>query len=122
MQHLTTSLAATLAFVSVISVKTDKPNIILLTLDDIGWADVGYQGSDFPTPNIDSLANSGTKLDRMYAMPQCSPTRSALLTGRYAHKIGMQHFSTIFPGATAGIPFDTPTIAELFQKHTIRLL
>jgi len=92
-----------------------QPNIVLLALDDVGWADVGYHGSNFPTPHIDALAASGIKLDRMYAMPQCSPTRAALLTGRYSFRTGMQHFTTIFPGATAGIPFDTPTLAELLR-------
>ena len=113
--------------------QASRPHIVLLAIDDVGWADVGYHGSDFPTPNIDALAKSGVELDRMYAMPQCSPTRSAILTGyarapqihfpnrtcplsltgRYSFRTGMQHYSTIVPGSTAGIPFDTPTLAEL---------
>ena len=72
-----------------------KPNIVLLVLDDIGWADVGYHGSDFTTPTLDSLAKSGVELDRMYVMPQCSPTRSAIMTGRHAWHTGLQHFTTI---------------------------
>lgn len=93
-----------------------RPNIILLALDDVGWADVGYHGSNFPTPNIDALAKAGVELDRMYAMPQCSPTRSPLLTGRYSFRTGMQHFNTIMPGATAGLPFDTATLAEVLSS------
>jgi len=59
-----------------------QPHLILLVLDDFGWADAGYHGSDFSTPNMDALVSTGIELDRMYAMPQCSPTRSSLLTGR----------------------------------------
>jgi arylsulfatase A-like enzyme len=51
----------------------------------------------------------------MYAMPQCSPTRSAAMTGRFAFNIGMQHFTTLIPGGAAGIPKDTPTIAEVLR-------
>ncbi len=63
---------------------SSKPNIVLLVLDDIGYADVGFHGSNFPTPNIDRLVSEGTEMTHMYAMPQCSPTRSAIMTGRFA--------------------------------------
>mmetsp|Transcript_13173 Transcript_13173/g.25572 ORF Transcript_13173/g.25572 Transcript_13173/m.25572 type:complete len:552 (+) Transcript_13173:81-1736(+) len=100
------------------------PNLILWVLDDIGWADVGYHGSNFPTPTIDNLARSGVELNRMYVMPQCSPTRSALMTGRFAFHTGMSHFSTILPGSPAGIPASVPTFAEQmkaagYQTHAI---
>ena len=94
-----------------------KPlHLILLVLDDVGWADVGYHGSDFATPNIDALSSSGIELDRMYAMPQCSPTRASLLTGRYAWNMGMQHFTTIFPGTSAGVPTENPMMPEELKK------
>jgi arylsulfatase A-like enzyme len=48
---------------------TSRPNVVLLILDDVGWADVGYHGSNFPTPTIDALAKDGIQLERMYAMP-----------------------------------------------------
>lgn len=92
-----------------------QPNIIVWVWDDVGWADVGFHGSDFPTPNIDALVKSGLELSKMYAMPQCSPTRAALMTGRYSFRTGLSHFSTIFPGSSAGIPADTPTMAEIFR-------
>jgi arylsulfatase A-like enzyme len=50
--------------------------------DDQGYADVGYHGSPIPTPNLDSLANNGVKLENYYAHPMCSPSRAALLTGK----------------------------------------
>lgn len=59
-----------------------RPNIIIILADDLGWADVGYHGSDIETPHIDRLANEGVKLNRFYATPFCSPTRAALMTGR----------------------------------------
>eukprot|EP00437_Effrenium_voratum_P019331 CAMPEP_0181441118 /NCGR_PEP_ID=MMETSP1110-20121109/23338_1 /TAXON_ID=174948 /ORGANISM="Symbiodinium sp., Strain CCMP421" /LENGTH=574 /DNA_ID=CAMNT_0023564983 /DNA_START=40 /DNA_END=1764 /DNA_ORIENTATION=+ len=96
--------------------RPEKPHLIMLVLDDVGWADVGYHGSNFPTPNIDSLVKSGVELDRMYAMPQCSPTRSSIMTGRWAWTIGMQHWSTILPGSAAGIPSDAMTLGEVMQK------
>ncbi|KAL9987467.1 hypothetical protein ACROYT_G001780 [Oculina patagonica] len=59
------------------------PHILLLVADDLGWSDVGFQGSKIQTPNIDKLASEGVVLDNYYVQPVCSPTRSALLTGLY---------------------------------------
>lgn len=92
-----------------------KPHVVLLVLDDAGWADVGYHGGDFPTPNIDRLARGGVRLEGVYVMPQCSPTRSALLTGRYSFRTGMQHFTTIFPGSEAAVPLEVPMLPEIMQ-------
>ena len=92
------------------------PNIVLLVLDDIGFADVGFHHSNFPTPNMDELVSGGIELTRAYAMPQCSPTRSSIMTGRFAWNIGMQHYTTLFPGSFAGIPKETPTIAEILRS------
>ena len=61
-----------------------RPNIVLFVVDDLGWADVGYHGGGFPTPNIDSLAQSGVILDGYYSNALCSPSRSELLTGKYS--------------------------------------
>jgi len=98
------------------TVATNKPNIVLLVLDDIGYADVGFHGSDFVTPNIDGLAKSGVELDRMYVMPQCSPTRAAIMTGRHSWKTGMQHFTTILPGSPAALPSTVQTLAESMKS------
>ena len=60
-----------------------KPNILLIVMDDLGWNDTSYKGSDIPTPTIDKLANEGVRLQQYYVQRLCSPTRSAILTGRY---------------------------------------
>jgi arylsulfatase I/J len=67
-----------------------KPNILFILADDLGWADVGYHGSDIKTPNIDKLAQTGAQLEQYYAQPMCTPTRAALLTGRYPFRYGLQ--------------------------------
>ena len=61
-----------------------KPNILILLADDMGYADVGFQGcKDVPTPNLDALAKSGVRFTNGYVSgPYCSPTRAGLLTGR----------------------------------------
>lgn len=88
-----------------------------MVVDDVGWADVSYHGGNFSTPNIDRLATKeGVRLEKYYVQQCCSPTRSALMTGRYPFHTGMQHWSTFAPGSTAGIPKDVPTIAEALRK------
>ena len=58
-------------------------NILLVVIDDFGWSDVGFHGSKIATPNMDKLASEGVILDNYYVQPICTPTRSALLSGRY---------------------------------------
>jgi len=67
-----------------------RPNILYIVSDDQGWKDVGYHGSDIKTPNIDKLAAAGTRLEQFYAQPMCTPTRAALMTGRYPFRYGLQ--------------------------------
>ena len=69
-----------------------KPNIVYILSDDLGWKDVGFHGSDIKTPNIDRLAATGARLEQFYAQPMCTPTRAALLTGRYPIRYGLQTF------------------------------
>lgn len=94
------------------------PHILYVVMDDVGWTDVSYhEGSDLHTPGIDALAASGVKLEQYYVQPVCSPTRSALMTGRYPFHTGLQHFQTIMPASKAGIPQTDPTLPELLRKQ-----
>ena len=67
-----------------------KPNILFILVDDLGWKDVGYHGSDIKTPNIDKLAQSGARLEQFYSQQICTPARAALMTGRYPLRYGLQ--------------------------------
>ncbi len=69
--------------------EVQEPNILVIIADDAGWNDVGYNGSEIETPNIDYLARSGVKLNRFYVAPTCSPSRAAFLTGMPASRIGI---------------------------------
>jgi arylsulfatase A-like enzyme len=73
-----------------------KPNIIMIMADDLGWADVGFNGADkVRSPQLDALAKQGIILDRFYAAsPVCSPTRASCLTGRHPHRLGITNANT----------------------------
>src|SRR6185295_4299444 len=79
-----------------------RPNIVLLVADDMGFADVGFHGSEIRTPAIDSIAAAGTKLEQFYVQPVCSPTRAALMTGRYPMRYGLQ-VGVVRPWAEYGL-------------------
>jgi arylsulfatase A-like enzyme len=69
----------------------DKPNILHIVVDDLGWKDVGFNGcTDIKTPNIDALAAGGAKLTQFYVQPMCTPTRACIMTGRYPFRYGLQ--------------------------------
>ncbi len=92
-----------------------KPNRVMILADDLGNADLGYRGSKIRTPNIDSLAQNGVRLESFYGMPLCTPARSALMTGRYPMRSGLQTF-VIFPGHTYGLPTDETTLPQALKK------
>ncbi len=82
-----------------------KPNVLYIVADDLGWKDVGFHGSDIKTPNLDRLAAKGAVLDQYYAQPMCTPTRAAILTGRYPMRYGLQ--TAVIPqGHSYGLPTD----------------
>jgi arylsulfatase A-like enzyme len=112
-----------LCLVSPASVAGRQPNIVILLADDLGYADVGFQGcQDIPTPNIDALAKGGVRCTSGYVSgPYCSPTRAGLLTGRYQQRFGHE-FNPGPPGEPGGnrideigLPLTQSTMADRFK-------
>lgn len=93
----------------------ERPNIVLILADDLGWADVSYHSDRVETPNIDSLAAEGIELDRFYVAPMCSPTRAGLMTGRYPIHFGLAR-AVIPPHRNFGLPVEERTIAEALAE------
>lgn len=87
-----------------------RPNIVLFMADDLGWADVTWHGSRDAMPHLDRLAAGGVRLEAHYVHPMCSPTRAALMTGRYASRFGVTAAQN-----QQALPFGTQTIASLLK-------
>lgn len=93
----------------------DKPNILYIVADDQGWKDVGFHGSDIKTQQLDKLAESGAKFEQFYAQPMCTPSRAALMTGRYPHRYGLQ--TVVIPSAgTYGLVTDEWLLPQALQE------
>lgn len=103
--------------VSIAQKKSSRPNIVVILADDLGYGDIGSFGAtDIRTPNIDNLAKNGLKLTSFYSSsPVCSPTRAALITGRYPRRLGIDH--VFFPESFTGIPAEEITIAEALKGN-----
>ncbi len=98
--------------------KTEAPpNIVLIFCDDLGYGDVGVYGAKgFETPNLDRLAQQGSRFTRFYvAQPVCSASRAGLLTGCYPNRIGIH--GALGPQATVGISNDETTLAEIVKQR-----
>lgn len=67
----------------------ERPHVVVILADDLGWNDVGYHGSEIRTPTLDRIADEGVELDRFYVQPTCSPTRAALMTGKSSRRLGI---------------------------------
>ena len=103
----------------------DKPNILVIVADDLGYGDLGFQGGkDIPTPHLDGLAQGGTRCTNGYVTcPVCSPTRAGLLTGRYQQRFGHEFNPGQLPeGAeeTFGLPLSEVTLATHLKKAGYR--
>lgn len=91
------------------------PNIVFFLIDDLGRCDVGFMGgTDIKTPHIDKLAAAGARLDAFYVQPVCSPTRAALLTGRYPMRHGLQ-VGVVRPWAQYGLPLEERTLPQTLK-------
>jgi arylsulfatase len=69
--------------------QTDRPNIIVMLVDDMGYSDIGCYGGEINTPNIDKLAKEGLRFTQFYNTARCCPTRASLMTGLYPHQTGI---------------------------------
>ena len=100
---------------SLASAQTRQPDIVFLLIDDLGYADCGFNGgTEIKTPNIDRLAQNGTVIENHYVQPVCSPTRSTLLTGRYPTHTGV--YTIVPPGASWGLPLAERTLAKALRS------
>ena len=94
-----------------------KPNIIYILVDDLGYGELGVQGGGAmrgaPTPQIDRMAHEGMLLNGFYSEPSCTPTRTALMTGRHPVRTGLT--DVIFPGNPAGLSPEEVTVAEILS-------
>ncbi len=93
----------------------ERPNVVLIVADDLGWGDVGFHGSEIKTPAIDKLAAAGARLEAFYVQPVCSPTRAALMTGRYPMRHGLQ-VGVVRPWAQYGLPLDERTLPQVLKE------
>lgn len=117
------SLAIVALEIFTVCSSTNLPNIILLVVDDLGIGDIGcYGNTTIPTPNIDSLCNDGAKLEHhLSSATLCTPSRAALLTGRYAKRMGMTGLDGIPPvlmyaAGRAGLPQNETTFAKIAKS------
>lgn len=103
------------SFGSVRAAEAPRPHILHIVADDLGWKDVGYHGSDIRTPNLDALAKGGMRLEQFYAQPMCTPTRAALMTGRYPLRYGLQT-AVIASGHEYGLPTDEWLLPQALRE------
>ena len=97
-----------------------RPNVVLIITDDAGYGDLGSYGApDLKTPNIDSLARDGVRLTDFYAQPQCTPTRAALISGRYQQRFRLEQAlgNANTPAAEQGLPATGRSLPQLLKNN-----
>jgi arylsulfatase A len=98
---------------------TNRPNVVLVMMDDMGYGDIGsYRGPDAKTPNLDRLAREGVRLTDAYANGAvCTPTRAALISGRYQQRAGLEWVVGGTPDAKSGLPASGTSLPALLKKN-----
>jgi arylsulfatase A-like enzyme len=108
-----TALSLTI-FSDVNAAEAIRPNILLVVADDLGWSDVGWHNGYGKTPNMDKLIRNGIELDQHYVQPVCTPTRTALMSGRYPGRFGPH---ALAPSNLRAMPIGTVTMASMLQSQ-----
>ncbi|XP_066950764.1 uncharacterized protein [Macrobrachium rosenbergii] len=98
------------------SPRPKKPHVILMVADDLGWNDVSWHNSFVVTPHLGQLAADGVILNQSYVLPTCTPTRAALLSGRYPFTMGMQK-GALNPLDPQGLPLSNKLLPKLLKKY-----
>jgi arylsulfatase A-like enzyme len=94
----------------------EKPNVIIILTDDLGWGDVSYHGGYIPTPNIDQLAEDGMEMNRFYSNPVCSPTRASMLTGLHIFNHGVVRPFMNPAAEQTGMPPELKIMPQYFKE------
>merc|ERR1719295_1015302 len=95
----------------------NRPNIVFIMLDDLGWGDLSATTGQFPTPNMDALYTNAIQIKRHYVHLMCSPSRTQFLTGRYAMNLGFGEFIPWDDAEIGGIPIGQPTVANWLRDY-----
>ena len=90
--------------------KSERPNIVVIMADDLGYSDLGCYGGEIQTPNLDGLAANGIRFTQYYNASRCCPTRASLLTGKYPHQVGLE-------GNGQTLSRNAATIAEILLDN-----
>jgi len=90
--------------------QTARPNILFIVADDLGWSDVGWHSGFSQTPHMDKLVREGIELDQHYVQPVCTPTRTALMSGRYPSRFGPHAMA---PSNLRAMSLGTATLGDI---------
>ena len=113
---MTLCVAALLLGAVAVSAQT-RPNVVLIMMDDVGYGDYGsYGASDINTPNVDRLAREGARFTDFYAAPSCTPTRVALISGRYQQRYGLEVPLSNNPAGGRGLPATGRSLPQLLKN------
>ena len=98
--------------------EVDRPNVLLIAADDLGFSDLGCYGGEIQTPHLNRLARRGVRMTRFYTTGRCCPSRASLLTGHYPHNVGLGHMVKDLnqPGYRGRVSDKARTIAEILKS------
>ncbi|SVC80069.1 uncharacterized protein METZ01_LOCUS332923, partial [marine metagenome] len=115
-------VTGTLALLGTDAKAAPRPNLLLIVSDDLGFSDLGCFGGEIETPHLDKLARNGVRFTQFYNTGRCCPSRTAMLSGRYPHAVGLGHMTKDIGrlGYSGRISKDASTIAQVLQTSGYR--